>query len=283
MPENIFADCFHYFDQLISREKNLGRSAAISLQESCQNGLRFTGMEATALESICNKFNSEELVEWRINYFCLRQLMLPSQSVQKRISKVFEGTWWLAKNRILGYLSLLEGLMYCLESRLHANRVTCLETAIESSLFDQAQQLFESQTHPIAETDLSMQSYDFIVVSIVGSVLERILQILCIQYLKQVPAHQEISESIVDRCLLALEDAGVVDPAIAAQISVWLSMREQVLRGNVEHLDRTQVEEMIEGTRNFLDESLRDVIEDICDPSTYSGSALLQAAECSVP
>ncbi|MEL6382111.1 MAG: hypothetical protein AAFQ89_06505, partial [Cyanobacteria bacterium J06626_18] len=118
MPRQLFSDCLYRFDQLISGEKYLGRSAAISLQEIHQNGLQFTGMEATAVESICAKFNSEELVEWRIRYASLTQSLMPSRNVQQQLSRVLEGTWWVTKNRILGYLSILAGLMDSLENRL---------------------------------------------------------------------------------------------------------------------------------------------------------------------
>ena len=260
VPRHLLFDCLHRFDQLILGEKNLGRSAAISLQEIHQ----FKGMEATALESICARFNSEELIEWRIHYASLTQSMKPSRNVQQQLSRVLEGTWWLAKNRILGYLSILAGLMDSLENRLHLISPVYLETEIESSFIDQAKQLFDSQTESTVHNQEATYAYDCVIVSIVGSVLERILQILCIHHLQQIPMRQSSAELLLDSCMLSLKKVGVLDSAIATKISSWLDMRDLVHHGKVEQLSHAQVEDMIEGTRSFLDESLRDIRADTC-------------------
>lgn len=265
VPRQLFSDCLYRFDQLISGEKYLGRSAAISLQEIHQNGLQFTGMEATAVESICAKFNSEELVEWRIRYASLTQSLMPSRNVQQQLSRVLEGTWWVTKNRILGYLSILAGLMDSLENRLPITSTVCLETEIESSFIDQAKQLFDSQTGPGIHSGDVVCPYDFVIVSLVGSVLERILQILCIHHLEQVPIRQNSAELMLDSCMNSLQRIGVLDLTIAAQINSWLAIRDRVLCGETEHLSRSHVEDMVEGTRSFLDESLREIREGVCN------------------
>lgn len=277
IPKNPFSECLYRFDELISGERYFGRSADISLQEVHQNGMQFTGMEASALECICNKFNFEELVEWRINYFSLTQLMLPSQTVQQQMSQVLEGKWWPTKNRIVGYLSILEGLMDSLENRLRTNFLPHFETEIESGFIEQAKQLFESRTEPTLHNQYSIHSYDFAVVSIVGSVLERILQTLCLQHLQQVPVSRGPVESTFDAHIFSLEKAGVLDQAIAAKISSWLTMREQILCGTIDHLNRSQISDMIEGTRSFLNASLRDatgkLYGDACESLDYADSA----------
>ncbi len=264
VPRHLLFDYLNRFDQLILGEKYLGRSAAISLQETHQNGLRFSGMEATALESICDRFNSEELIEWRICYASLTQSLMPSRNVKQQLSRVLEGTWWVTQNRILGYLSILVGLMDSLENRLQTTSTVCLETEIESSFIDQAKQLFDSQTESTFQCESATHSYDFVIVSIVGSVLERILQILCIHHFQQVPTRQSSAELMLDSCMLSLKNIGVLDHAIAAQINAWLKMRDLVLCGKTDHLNRAQVEDMIAGTRNFLDESLREIREEVC-------------------
>ena len=167
--------------------------------------------------------------------------------------------------------------MDSLEYRIRTNFTAYFEPDIESSLVDQPKQLFVNKTELISQNRVSIYSYDFAVVSIVGSVLERILQTLCIQHFQQMPKPQDSIKSAFDSRLFSLEEAGVLDQAIAVKISAWLAMREHILCGRIDHLNRSQISDMVEGTRNFLNASLQDATgmpRDACESLDYADSVL---------
>ena len=91
-----------------------------------------------------------------------------------------------------------------------------------------------------------------------GVTLERYLRGLCgytkppISIVKRNGKHKCMNEMIDD-----LRRQDVVNETDAKQLRVWAGMRNDAAHGNVENLDRYDVEQMINGVRHFLERSAK--------------------------
>ncbi|MBD2463107.1 hypothetical protein H6G89_18895 [Oscillatoria sp. FACHB-1407] len=177
----------------------------------------------------------------------------PPTHSQSTTSNDVEPVAYNAKDKIVGYLSLLESFMDILEQNLKRNLVFQAETEIGTDLVNQAEKFLSHHTHRSTSEENISIIHSVASVVLVSAVLERILRLLGREKLQSMSIYGADDFEQLNHLINGLEDVKVIDSSTAQQICFWLSLREKVVMNQPEQLDPADIQHMIGGTRTLLE------------------------------
>ena len=147
----------------------------------------------------------------------------------------------VAPERILG---TLKGLKEDYESGILDDLSQTIETNVTYDYMSQAEQLLGGKRH----------QYDHVPAAVLaGAVLEDALRRLCQRQSPPIPTEKNNGDpKTLDPLITDLQKINLFNKAKADQLRSWAKIRNAAAHGEFTEFDRSQVDEMIPGIKNFL-------------------------------
>lgn len=195
-----------------------------------------------------NRFNWSDYVEWRTKSATLLCYVLPRDSVHDPTARYFPSLKASSGNMISA-ISFLKAIKSDLECGFFDDLVTRIEGSIAIDYMEQAEQLLENG---------HSGQYDHVPAAVLsGAVLEKTLRKLCTEQQPEIAivtinGEQKTLNPLIDD----LKKSGLFNEVKAKQLRSWADIRNKAAHGEFDQFKRSDVEQMIQGVRNFLGDYL---------------------------
>ncbi len=186
---------------------------------------------------------------WRTNSVSLLSQIVPLEHPHQKVIEKFDKIKNSVDHLQWG-IATLKGLREDFEKGFLGNLLLQIETEIACDYMGQAEGLLhEGQTGKFDHVPAAVLS---------GAVLEKALRTLCD---KQGPPISTTKPNGEPKSLNPLIDdlkkAGVFNEAKAKQLRAWAGIRNHAAHGEFDQFDRKDVEQLVKGIENFLEDYLK--------------------------
>lgn len=195
------------------------------------------------------EMNETAFAQWRVNYASLlNNIFVEGSPGRPLVSQYAQYSDPLAL--LPPALGILAGIQDDIEKGFLGKLNNRIESEIAVDYMSQAEQLLDGDTSEIPSHVPAAV--------LAGAVLERALRALCQQQVPPIPlTDPRRKQKTLDPLIDDLKKAKLFVEATAKQLRSWAGLRNLAAHGHFEDLRRQDVELMIKGIKNFLEEYLR--------------------------
>src|SRR5260370_5427981 len=244
LPKNLAALYLRRFDELISEGEDLIRSFR---REVGRTHLTWRGEPVGG--PIFWTCDPGRLSKWQINCFTLLEpLTKQGTSLKEQVNSL--GQSGKSKSEVESFVGVLEALREDLERGFLDNLLLKIEAEVAADYMGQAEGLL-NEGQP--------GKFDHVPAAVLaGAVLEKALRRLCDEHQPPIPtADTNGNPKTLNPLIDELKKANLFNEVKAKQLRAWADIRNKAAHGEFDQFKRTDVEQMIEGVKNFLADYLR--------------------------
>lgn len=241
LPDNLQKKYIDRFDELITQ----GEIITQKIREDVVNHRTLT--------------SSPLVMQWKTCCISLLSHVLKGSNAHKYLIKEFEEIQISNPRKgTKGYIDLLsmseavsklKAIKDDFENGFLANLSMQIEAEISANYMEQAEQLL---------IEGKSGAYDHVPAAVLtGAVLEKSLRTLCDQQTPPIPTFKQTTKGKSEPLTLnplidELKKAAVFNELRAKQLRSWAGIRNAAAHGEFDEFSRSDVEQMIEGVKNFL-------------------------------
>jgi hypothetical protein len=190
-----------------------------------------------------------EFSKWRTNCVSLLSQIVSLEHPQQKLIENFNKIKNSADHLLWG-IATLKGLKEDFEKDFLGDLLLQVESEIAGDYMGQAEKLLEEG---------QSGEFDHVPAAVLsGAVLEKVLRTLCNNQQPPISTTKSNGEKkTLDLLISDLKKADVFNEAKAKQLRAWAAIRNHAAHGEFDQFTRKDVEQMIKGVKNFLEDYLK--------------------------
>jgi hypothetical protein len=190
-----------------------------------------------------------DFIQWRTNCLSLLSQIIPVGHAHKKSLDDF-GRLKNKLDNLQWGISTLKALREDFEKGLLGDLLIQVEAEISGDYMGQAEQLLEED---------QSGKFDHVSAAVLsGAVLEKVLRTLCNNQQPPISTTKSNGEKkTLNPLITDLKKAGAFNEAKAKQLRAWADIRNHAAHGEFDQFTRKDVEQMIQGVKNFLSDYLK--------------------------